>query len=239
MRAIPPPPETSSEFYQNLAVDSDYQKYCREFDRSIEGRYRKKANEILNHLSGRLELEDWHLLDLGCGRGAYGRLLVGEKGRVTGLDLNLTELSLAQEQSDGRQSYVLGNGYSLPFQSDTFNWVLCRHTLEHLSRPDDFLREILRVLRTNGFAYVSTPNLLSGVGFFLGLDGRKLFRRKLLKTDEGVYQIYTLPGLRNAALNAGFAGIQCLPLPGIGNRSGLKWVQMFRPSHKVLLIKNS
>ncbi len=229
----------SKEYYQNLEVDPEYLEFCREFDLKIAAGYEAKASEIRAQVSTYIDLGSAHILDLGCGRGAYGRLLMGNEGRVTGLDLNLTELTLAKSHANPDQNYTLGNGYSLPFSSGSFDLVLCRHTLEHLTRPFEFLSEIHRVLHPGGFGYVSTPNLLSATCFLTTLDGRKFMRRKIWGTDEGVYQIYTLRQLKRLATKAGFIRTECLPLTGFKKPFSISLFNPIRSSHKVLMVRSN
>ena len=228
--------EKKTEYYLDLEIDPEYREYCREFDRGLEERYRSKSEEIRSHLAPYLDLETAHLLDLGCGRGAYGRLLVGSEGRVTGLDVNLTELSLAAESASDKLRYVLGNGYSLPFPDSSFDLVLCRHTLEHLSRPVDFLQEIYRVTRESGLCYLSTPNLFAATSILSMADGRKWLLKKMTGRDRGVHQIYSLGSLRREAESAGFDRIETLPLPV--RTVGEAWVQRIRPTLKTVLLKS-
>lgn len=37
------------------------------------------------------------------------------------------------------------NIYDLPFQDEEFETVLCSHTMEHVEKPDEFLKELKRV----------------------------------------------------------------------------------------------
>lgn len=53
---------------------------------------------------------------------------------------------------------------ALPFESDSFDIILCSHVLEHV--PDDraAMSELLRVLRPEGHALLLTPLALDGAG---------------------------------------------------------------------------
>ena len=225
------------EYYLNLEIDAEYQDYCRQFDQRIAERYRRKAEEIRSHLAPYVDLESAHILDLGCGRGAYGRILMGSRGRVTGLDLNFTELCLAKEVAGENQNYALGNGYSLPFASKIFDLVLCRHTLEHLSQPGEFLSEIHRVTKRSGVCYLSTPNLFSGSCVFTTADGRKWLDYKLTGKNRGVHRLYSLGSLRSAALGVGFERLEALPIPAFASFRVPSFLQWIRPTLKVVLFR--
>ena len=53
---------------------------------------------------------------------------------------------------------VVALGESLPFAPSSFDLVLCHHVLEHVANLSGTLREISRVLKSEGRLYVSVPN---------------------------------------------------------------------------------
>jgi SAM-dependent methyltransferase len=53
-----------------------------------------------------------------------------------------------------------GDALSLPFPDQVFDVIISFETLEHLAKPDVFVGELRRVLRTNGKLLLSTPNAL-------------------------------------------------------------------------------
>jgi len=73
-------------------------------------------------------------LDMGCGDGVLGRLLLGSALRWIGIDLSLTLLS------DAPRSAVLGDAACLPFSSDKFAAVAALFMLYHLGEPGPYLR---------------------------------------------------------------------------------------------------
>ena len=157
-----------------------------------------------------------------------------ERGRVVGFDLNFIELCIARDAGDARLGYTLGDGYQLPLRDGFFDLVICRHTIEHLYHPLDFLREARRVLRPGGYLYLSTPNLFSNA-LVTSPDGRKWLRLKLQGTDRGVYQLFSLGSLRRLGEEAGFAALILLPLGSLPQNLLTQPLQYIRPTLKVLL----
>ena len=49
----------------------------------------------------------------------------------------------------------------MPFPDATFDAVTSLDLIEHLERPEDFLLEMGRVLKPNGFGIIVAPNILS------------------------------------------------------------------------------
>jgi SAM-dependent methyltransferase len=95
-------------------------------------------------------------LDLGCGLGGYAAALDRGGARVIGLDLALPN------SLDGY--WVRGNALATPFASEHFDLVICASLIEHVPNPASLLREILRILKKNGVAYLSYPPFYSPRG---------------------------------------------------------------------------
>ena len=50
---------------------------------------------------------------------------------------------------------IIGDAQELPFAENSFDWIICRHVLEHLNDPLKFFEEIKRVSKK---AYIATPS---------------------------------------------------------------------------------
>ncbi len=55
--------------------------------------------------------------------------------------------------------FVMGDGYSLPFSDECFDAVGSLTVLEHLAYPEEFLEEMIRVVRFKGRVVIGTPNM--------------------------------------------------------------------------------
>ncbi len=100
------------------------------------------------------------VLDLGCGQGGLGELLVGRCHSYTGADLHHHVLQFAQAAPG--QGYVQCNGISLPFRDQSFDVIFAFDVVEHLVGGSPWqvqcLRELRRVLRPLGMIFITTPN---------------------------------------------------------------------------------
>ena len=97
------------------------------------------------------------VLDIACGEG-YGSSALAMAGAVcvTGVDISGTACRHAREKYgvDAR----VGAAEKIPLEDRSVEMVVSFETMEHLSEPDLFLEECLRVLKRPGIAVLSTPN---------------------------------------------------------------------------------
>jgi ubiquinone/menaquinone biosynthesis C-methylase UbiE len=96
------------------------------------------------------------VLDLACGTGIVARSAaarVGLHGRVVGLDLNENMLAVAQELSSDLLPEIewrQGNAHDIPFPDASFDVVFCQQGLQFFRDRPAALREIRRVLASDG-----------------------------------------------------------------------------------------
>lgn len=97
---------------------------------------------------------DARALDLGAGSGGNTRLLAEAGYRAVALEHH----PLAADMTHSRGiDVVRGDGHHLPFSDATFDAVLACDVLEHLSRDDEAVAEVHRVLRPGGQFLLTVP----------------------------------------------------------------------------------
>lgn len=106
----------------------------------------------------------WHVLDAGCGSGAFLPWLsdlVGPDGRVSAIDLAEENATLAAERMHASRSFCAldvrqGDVLDLPYEDDSFDAVWCANTTQYLD-DDELARalgEFRRVVRPGGVVAV-------------------------------------------------------------------------------------
>jgi SAM-dependent methyltransferase len=126
---------------------------------------------ILEHLnSAQTQLGEQVLLDAGCGTGNYLAGLVGQLGRLYGLEFNagMHHVALERFVEHPEVQIHLGSCTDMPFPDETFDGIICTQVLHHLDRgggdsPDGtefpnvrtFCREAFRLLRPGGVVLIN------------------------------------------------------------------------------------
>jgi ubiquinone/menaquinone biosynthesis C-methylase UbiE len=100
------------------------------------------------------------VLDDGCGTG-YGSafLLKAKPLKVIGIDVSVDAIIYAiQRYRCPQLSFLVADGCQLPFPDKSFDVVISSQVIEHVDDDEAYLREVVRILKDDGFFMVSTPN---------------------------------------------------------------------------------
>lgn len=122
-------------------------------ERTIAGLHDFLVESVISrHAEGRQ-----NALDLGAGSGALSRRLNNQFGLdVTAVDLNKEKIRASVETA--------GVDFNDPYfyeDLEPADLVVSAEVIEHLESPAQFLRNIGRLLRDNGVAILTTPNVES------------------------------------------------------------------------------
>ncbi len=105
--------------------------------------------------------EGLHIADICCGIGDFAMLLRKDfkPARIVALDHSVPSLEYARKVADdfGVQDieYTYGDASQMLFESDQFDFVTCRHSLQIFDRPDVLLRELYRICKPGGRVYIT------------------------------------------------------------------------------------
>lgn len=146
------------------------------------------------------------VLDAGCGRAGFATPWRQFSRRLIGVDI---ATGIAENAWVGYK--VRSDLYQLPLPGNSVDLVIMRYVMEHLERPVEALREVVRVLRPGGKLVLLTPNRRHYVCLVARLTPHWLHRWFLARHgrfDEDVsptrYRANTPRHLREVASRAGF-----------------------------------
>jgi SAM-dependent methyltransferase len=141
--------------------------------------------DFLALMGRRLALERvGDVLDVGCGVGHWGQLLIGLVGadaRLDGIDRDPSWVEQASVRAAARGlaqrcRYQVGVAEKLPFADASFDLVTCQTLLIHTRDPDAAIAEMIRVARPGGLILAVEPNnvaaslILDSTGFDAPVD---------------------------------------------------------------------
>lgn len=134
-------------FISNLAFDPELIDYTQNYESSqaFSPRFNAYAEGLATRLIDRYNLRGKDIVEIGCGGGEFLELICQLGGsRGVGID---PVAGLGREVQPGRSpvSFVR-DFYSEDHSGYPADIILCRHTLEHLWNPGDFLDTVRRSL---------------------------------------------------------------------------------------------
>ncbi len=91
------------------------------------------------------------ILDMPAGNGLLSDNLRKHGHEVTCADIN----------SEKPEYAFVNMEHELPFEDATFDAVICLEGIEHVLSPDKLVKEICRVVKSDGFVIISLPNVQS------------------------------------------------------------------------------
>lgn len=144
---------------------------------------------VIKNFIKKFNVYNKNVLDIGCSSGAFTKLYLNNKNQnVLGIDLNLFSLKKAREN---KAKVILADTLKLPLKENYFDAVNFCEVIEHLSNPSLALKEINKVLKTNGVLLLTTNN--RNAISILDVINPLIFMEKIL----GIYlnNILPLPNL--------------------------------------------
>lgn len=151
-------------------------------------------SEMVCQLAG--EVSGRRVLDVGCQYGLFSFYLADRGARVTGMDISRKWVercrrTAREKYPDRKIEFVVGDAQELPFDSESFDVVVCTEVVEHVDYAGDVLSEIHRVLVPGGVLVLGTPNTASyyvrlwmAIKNLLPMQAIKSVVRKVVKVSQ-------------------------------------------------------
>lgn len=103
----------------------------------------QNIKKMAPHITGKI-------LDVGCGRKPYKELF--KFSEYIGIDIENPGHNHENEDID-----VFYDGKIIPFESSSFDSIVTNQVFEHVFDPDNFIKELHRVLKPNGKVLLTVP----------------------------------------------------------------------------------
>jgi len=134
--------------------------HATEYDTSAAPRMNLAYSNIVRQLVDDYHITEGTAIDLGCGPGQMAVILAQQtKCRVVGLDIEPEAIEAARRHSQekgvaDRVSFVCADAHSLPFPDNYANLIVSKGTLPFLRDQAQAIREVYRVLKPGGVAFL-------------------------------------------------------------------------------------
>jgi 2-polyprenyl-3-methyl-5-hydroxy-6-metoxy-1,4-benzoquinol methylase len=157
------------------------------------------------------------VLDVGCSSGYLARPLVERGCTVVGIE---RDPDAAEAARDVCTEVLVGDVevMALPFESNSFDVILCGDLIEHLRQPEQFLVHVHRCLRGNGRLVLSTPNVANWTMRLSLLGGRWHYTERG-SLDRTHLHLFTRKSLVEMLDRAGYRVLELdftVPVPIVG-----------------------
>ncbi|MDR1896782.1 MAG: methyltransferase domain-containing protein [Prevotellaceae bacterium] len=152
--------DEANGFIYNHAFDPDKVNYSGEYDNNQNWSpyFAAYIDRQIDYLVSKYIPEDSVIVEVGCGKGYYVEKLVRKLSNCTayGFDTSyvyeegeplLNNLQYFKEYYDGKYAYL---------RPDV---VICRHVIEHIHNPLEFLKEIRATMPEHALLFIETPDV--------------------------------------------------------------------------------
>lgn len=185
----------------NLAFDASKLHYSPEYENSLHcsGMFQRYADELVHQLVERYDLHQKRVLEVGCGQGDFLTSLCAA-GDNTGFGF---DPSYAGGNEDPRISIRPMSFAEVEGKLEA-DFVCCRHVLEHIDEPREFLKALAAKLEPGTAVFFEVPNAL-----FTIRDGGIwdiIYEHCGYFTPSSLKRVFQLAGLQVLEIAESFSG---------------------------------
>lgn len=136
-----------------------------------------------------------YLLDIGCATGNYSIAFAKRHYNVAGIDYAKGMIGKAVKKAEtlklSNVSFHLGDfNQGLNFSPSKFDFVLSAHTFQGVKEKDEFIKEISRVLKNEGYLFIVTKKKR------FNRNHKKKNKKVLLSLIIDIIKLLIFPGYR-------------------------------------------
>jgi ubiquinone/menaquinone biosynthesis C-methylase UbiE len=130
-----------------------WDKLSPRYDQFMEKYWRIYRSLLLDKISNDVDEGDI-VLEVACGTGLVALKLAERVSKVSGIDISAPMIDEAKkklmEKGSDNVEFFVEDAYSLHFENDLFDTVICNNAMQNMKYPQRALAEIRRVLKPGG-----------------------------------------------------------------------------------------
>jgi len=147
----------------NLSFDPGRMQYTQAYENSLHfsPHFQAYAQELATQLIEKYNLYGKDVVELGCGKGEFLSMLC-EGGRNRGFGFDPSYNGDREGPKPAKNITFIRDFYSETYAGYTGDLICCRHVLEHIQHPHDFLSQLRRTIgdRHDTVVFFEVPNVL-------------------------------------------------------------------------------
>ena len=213
---------TAARPYKGIGMEGVIAKWYATNTRKALEEFKALARQVSSELP-----PDSRVLEVAPGPG-YFAIELAKLGsyRITGLDISETFVEIAKrnaKEANVEVDFRQGNASSMPFESQSFDFVFCRAAFKNFAEPVGALQEMYRVLKTGGKGLIidlrkdAPPEAISQAVDAMGLNvvnkvlTKFVFRFTLLKrayTPKQFREFFSRTSFRAVEIREDLIGLE-------------------------------
>ncbi len=144
------------------------------------------------------------ILDVGCGIGYLGEYYKNNGNYVVGLDASNVATAEAKKRLD--EVYLIdleADNWPTELLEKKFDIIISAEVIEHLLMPEDLLKKLKKLLKTDGELVITTPNFLVWSNRIKMLFGKFTYQAGGFWCRDHIH-FFTLPELKKMLIDGGW-----------------------------------
>ncbi len=151
---------TENGFTYNANFNPEFMTYDQDYDNNVPSQtFMRYYDEIVDYLVSRYDLRNGIILDIGCGKGTFLSRMADRYKYIKGMGID-PAYEGPVDSHGGRLKFIneyfqAGHIENVP----SISLILLRHTLEHISSPTEFLKNIFSIVKKPVPVFIEVPDL--------------------------------------------------------------------------------
>ena len=147
----------------NYAFNPNLMDYAQNYENSLHfsPRFQKYAEELAGDLVKRYDLYNKDIIEIGCGDGDFLELLC-RMGNNRGFGFDPSHVPDLDKAGDKKRITFIRDYFSKKYSHYKVDLICCRHVLEHIQNPGQFLKNVRTGVgdNTDPIVFFEVPNAL-------------------------------------------------------------------------------
>lgn len=150
----------------NTRFDDQKLDYSASYENSLHfsPHFQEHAEQLVERLISKFNIRDKKIIEIGCGKGEFISMMC-EAGNNTGYGFDASYEEERESRATSGSVTFIKDFYDSRYEDIKADMITCRHVLEHIQHPVEFLRGIRATIDSDvdGVVYFEVPNSLYSI----------------------------------------------------------------------------